>query len=311
MGMRETFTQTLIRLAEKDDRICLLDADLMVGHGSKPFKEAFPDRSFNIGVAEANMVGIAAGLSAGGKIPIAETFGCFAARRTFDQFFISANYAQQNVKLLGSDPGVTAEYNGGTHMPFEDVALMRSIPNLVILSPCDPTSLEPLLEQAVYLKGCVYMRMPRKADQKIYNDKADLTLGKGSVLREGKDLTVAATGFVMVPEALKVAGLLAAKGIEAAVIDFHTIKPLDNELLLEYAEKTGVVVTAENHQIVGGLGSAVSECLSEHHPTPVLRIGINERFGQVGTKEFLMKDYGLTAEQMTEKIMDFIKGKRS
>lgn len=310
MGMRETFTQTLINLAQKDDRICILDADLMVGHGTKSFRDVFPDRSFNVGVAEANMVGIASGLSAEGKIPVAETFGCFAARRAYDQFFISANYAKQNVKLVGSDPGVTAEYNGGTHMPFEDIALMRVIPDLVILSPCDPASLEPLLEQAVYHKGCVYIRMPRKADQSIYSDASRLTLGKGEVLREGKDLTIAATGFVMIPEALKAAELLAGDGIDAAVIDFHTIKPLDTSLLLEYAQKTGLLVTAENHQITGGFGSAVTEFLSETLPTPVLRIGIQNRFGQVGKKEFLMKDYELTAVQMAEKIKNFIKNKR-
>ncbi len=307
MTMRDIFTQTLIRLAEKDERICILDADLMVGHGTKPFKEVHPERSFNVGVAEANMIGIAAGLSAGGKIPIAGTFGCFAARRTFDQFFISANYARQNVKLVGSDPGVIAEYNGGTHMPFEDVALMRSIPDLVIISPCDPTSLGPLLEQAILHQGCVYIRIPRKAEQKIYDDGCEVTLGRGSVLREGHDLTIAATGFVMVSEALKAAELLSKKGIEAAVIDFHTIKPLDYDLLLKYAKKTGFIVTAENHQITGGLGSAITECLSEIYPVPVLRIGIKERFGQVGTLEFLMKEYELTAQQMTDRIVDYMK----
>ncbi len=310
MGMRETFTQTLINLAESDKRICILDADLMVGHGTKSFRDVFPERSFNVGVAEANMVGIASGLSSEGKIPVAETFGCFAARRAYDQFFISANYAKQNVKLVGSDPGVTAEYNGGTHMPFEDIALMRVIPDLVIISPCDPASLAPLLEQAVYRKGSVYIRIPRKADQSIYDDTTQLKIGKGTVLRKGTDLAIAATGFVMVPEALKAAALLEKEGIDAAVLDFHTIKPLDTELLLEYARNTGLLVTAENHQITGGFGSAVTEFLSETLATPVLRIGIQNRFGQVGTKEFLMKDYELTASQMAEKIKKFLKEKR-
>lgn len=310
MGMRETFTQTLINLAESDKRICILDADLMVGHGTKSFRDVFPERSFNVGVAEANMVGIASGLSSEGKIPVAETFGCFAARRAYDQFFISANYAKQNVKLVGSDPGVTAEYNGGTHMPFEDIALMRVIPDLVIISPCDPASLAPLLEQAVYRKGSVYIRIPRKADQSIYDDTTQLKIGKGTVLRKGTDLAIAATGFVMVPEALKAAALLEKEGIDAAVLDFHTIKPLDTELLLEYARNTGLLVTAENHQITGGFGSAVTEFLSETLATPVLRIGIQNRLGQVGTKEFLMKDYELTASQMAEKIKKFLKEKR-
>jgi transketolase len=310
MGMRETYTQELIRLAEKDPRICVLDADLQVGHATKPFQNRFPDRYFNVGVAEANMVGIAAGLSAGGKIPFAETFGCFAARRAFDQFFLSGNYARQHVKLLGSDPGVTAEYNGGTHMPLEDLAMMRVIPGLVIVSPADPAALKGLMEQIAYHPGCVYLRMPRKAEQTVYPEGTEFTLGKAKVLREGGDVTLAATGFVMVPQALKTAELLAARGIEASVLDFHTIKPLDDELLAQYARRTGRVVTMENHQIIGGLGGAVAESLGTHEPTPLLRLGVDERFGQVGTIDFLMDDYGLTAERMVEKIVPFLEKRR-
>ena len=307
MGMRETYTNELIRLAESDQRICLLDADLRVGHGTKSFYDRFPERSFNVGVAEANMVGIAAGLSAGGKIPFAETFGCFASRRAFDQFFLSANYAGLNVKLLGSDPGVTAAYNGGTHMPFEDVAMMRTIPGLTIVSPCDPYSLSQLMEPIAYHEGCVYMRMPRKADQQIYKGSEKLELGRGHVLREGTEITIAASGFVMIPEALKTAELLEKEGISAAVIDFHTIKPLDTELLDEWAGKTSCFITMENHQIIGGLGGAVAEYLSTSNPVNILRIGIEDRFGQVGTEDFLKKDYGLTAEQMTPKISNYLK----
>ena len=308
MGMRETYTDALIKLAEKDERICVLDADLRVGHGTKPFYDRFPDRGFNVGVAEANMVGVAAGLSAGGKIPFAETFGCFAARRAFDQFFLSGNYAGLNVKLLGSDPGVTAAYNGGTHMPFEDIAMMRVIPGLTIVSPCDPYSLSQLIEPIAYHEGCVYMRMPRKADQKIYRGNEKLELGKGAILREGTDITIAATGFVMVPEALKAAELLAKEGISAAVIDFHTIKPLDTDLLEKWAAKTDCIITMENHQVSGGLGGAVAEHLGTFRPTPVLRIGIEDRFGQVGTEEFLKKDYGLTAPQTVPEIIEYLKG---
>lgn len=305
MGMRETYINELIRLAEKDERICVLDADLRVGHGSKPFYDRFPERSFNVGVAEANMVGVAAGLSAGGKIPFAETFGCFAARRAFDQFFLSANYAGLKVKLLGSDPGVTAAYNGGTHMPFEDVAMMRTIPGLTIVSPCDPYSLSQLVEPIAYHEGCVYMRMPRKADQQVYKGDEKLELGKGHILKEGSDITIAATGFVMVPEALKTADLLEKDGISAAVVDFHTIKPLDTELIDRMAEKTKCFVTMENHQAAGGFGGAVAEYLSTERPTSVLRIGIQDRFGQVGTEAFLKKDYGLTAEQMAPRIKKY------
>ena len=305
MGMRETYTNTLIKLAEKDERICVLDADLRVGHGTMPFYERFPERGINCGVAEANMVGIAAGLAAGGKIPFAETFGCFAARRAFDQFFISGNYAQLNVKLIGSDPGVTAAYNGGTHMPFEDIAMMRAVPGLTIVSPCDPYSLGELMEPIAYAPGCVYLRIPRKADQRIYNGNEKLELGKGYVLREGTDIAIAATGFVMVPEALKTADVLEKDGISAAVIDFHTIKPLDTELLEKWAVKTGCIVTMENHQAAGGLGGAVAEYLGTAKPTHILRIGVEDRFGQVGTTDFLKEDYGLTAEQASVRIAEY------
>lgn len=307
MGMRETYTESLIKLAEKDKRICVLDADLRVGHGTKPFYDRFPERAFNVGVAEANMVGIASGLAAGGKIAFAETFGCFAARRAYDQFFLSANYAQLNVKLLGSDPGVTAAFNGGTHMPLEDIALMRAIPGLTIVSPCDPYSLGQLMEPIAMDPGCVYLRMPRKAEQQVYKGNEKLELGKGFVLKDGNDLTIAATGFVMVSEALKAAALLEKEGINAAVVDFHTIKPLDTELLEKYAEKTGCIITMENHQVSGGFGGAIAEHLSWVRPTPVLRIGIEERFGQVGTQKWLMEDYELTAEQTVPKIKKYYK----
>lgn len=305
MGMRETYTDELIRLAEKDERICVLDADLRVGHGTKPFYDRFPERGFNVGVAEANMVGVAAGLSAGGKIPFAETFGCFAARRAFDQFFLSGNYAGLNVKLLGSDPGVTASYNGGTHMPFEDIAMMRAIPGLTIVSPCDPYSLSQLMEPIAYREGCVYMRMPRKAEQQVYKGNEKLELGKGYILKDGTDVTIAATGFVMVPEALKTAELLEKEGISAAVVDFHTIKPLDTELIDKMAAKTRFFVTMENAQAAGGFGGAVAEYLSSVKPTYVLRIGVQDRFGQVGTTEFLQEDYGLTAGQMAPRIKEY------
>ncbi|MBI9104576.1 MAG: transketolase family protein [Spirochaetales bacterium] len=311
MGMRETYTEELIRLAEKDDRICVLDADLQVGHGTKAFGDKFPERCINAGVAEANMVGIAAGLSAGGKIPFAETFGCFAARRAFDQFFLSGNYAQQNVKLLGSDPGVMAEYNGGTHMPLEDLSMMRAIPGLVIVSPSDPVSVKGLMEQIAYHEGCVYIRMPRKAEQEIHAEGTKFKLGKGVVLKDGTDLTIIATGFAMMPEAVKSAEMLAEKGIKAAVIDMHTIKPLDEELVLEYAKKTGMIVTMENHQTKGGLGGAVAEYLSTEYPTPVLRMGVREKFGQVGTKDFLMDDYGITAAKMVPEIEAYYKARKA
>ncbi len=303
LEMRAVYAQALIRLAEKDRNIVLLEADLMRASGTRPFKEAFPERVFNVGVAEANMVGVAAGLSATGKIPFANTFACFAARRTFDQFFISANYARLNVKLVGSDPGVTAAYNGGTHMPFEDVGLMRNIPELVVFEPCDPVSLDKLVEQGAYHQGCTYMRLHRKLAPVIYDDGVDVKLGKGNVLREGDDVALIAAGVVMVPEALKAAEHLAEDGVSAAVIDMHTIKPIDDELVLKVAEKTGAIVTCENHQIVNGLGSAVAEVLSENRPTLMKRVGVNDEFGEVGTLDYLKRRFGLTAETIHRQAM--------
>jgi transketolase len=309
LEMRAVYTQTLMQLAEKDKNIVLLEADLMRASGTKSFKETFPERTFNVGVAEANMVGVAAGLSATGKIPFANTFACFAARRTFDQFFISANYAGLNVKLVGTDPGVTAAYNGGTHMPFEDLGLMRNIPQLVVFEPCDPVSLQKLVVQGAYHQGCTYMRLHRTLAAILYEDDAEITLGKGCVLKDGDDVTLIATGVVMVPEALKAAERLEQEGVSAAVIDMHTIKPLDAALVLQYAEKTGAIVTCENHQIYNGLGSAVAEVLAENRPTLMKRVGVNDEFGEVGTLEFLKERFGLTAENIYQQATALLEAK--
>ncbi|MBI9097446.1 MAG: transketolase family protein [Spirochaetaceae bacterium] len=299
--MREVYTETLMELAEANENICVMEADLMRATGTSPFKEKFPHRTFNVGVAESNMVGVASGLSAGGKIPFAATFGCFAARRTFDQFFISANYAQQNVKLVGTDPGISAAFNGGTHMPFEDTGLMRCIPNLVIFEPSDTVSLKKLIRQAAEHKGCTYMRLQRKGKNALYRETDEIVLGKGNVLKEGDDVTIIASGYIMVPEALEAAGILEKEGISSTVIDMHTIKPLDKNLILKYAEKTGALVVCENHQKACGLFAAVSEMLAEEMPSPVEVVAIEDQFGQVGTQNFLQKEYGLTAENIVKK----------
>lgn len=307
--MREVYTDTLIELAETNDKICVMEADLMRATGTNPFKEKFPGRTFNVGVAEANMVGVASGLSAGGKIPFAATFGCFAARRTFDQFFISANYAQQNVKLVGTDPGISAGFNGGTHMPFEDVGLMRTIPKLVIFEASDTVSLKKLLKQAAVHKGSTYMRLQRKGKNTRYNESDEIVLGKGNVLKEGSDVTIIATGYIMVPEALAAAEILSKEGIDATVIDMHTIKPLDRKLVLKYAKKTGALVVCENHQKSCGLFSAVSELLAEENPTPVQAVAVEDLFGQVGTADFLQAAYGLTKENIVVKAKEVMERK--
>lgn len=272
--------------------------------------ETYPERFFDVGVSEADMVGVASGLSAEGKIPFAASFGTFSSRRVFDQFFISANYAQLNVKLVGTDPGITATYNGGTHMPFEDIGMMRLIPNLVIAEPADTVSCEALIRAAATHDGSMYIRLHRKGSNVLYNENEEFELGKGKVLVDGDDVTIIATGFVMVPEALRAAELLKEQDISAAVIDMHTIKPLDSELVLSYAEKTGAIVTCENHQVSCGLGGAVAELLSEERPTPMGRIGSQDKFGQVGTLDFLIKEYEMTAEDIMKKAVAVIAKKR-
>ncbi len=308
--MRVVYTETLIEMAETNDRICVMEADLMRATGTTPFSERFPERTFNVGVAEANMVGVASGLSAGGKIPFAATFGCFAARRTFDQFFISANYAKQNVKLVGTDPGISAAFNGGTHMPFEDTGLMRCIPNLVIFEPSDTVSLKKLLIQSAEYKGSTYMRLQRKGTNTIYSEDTEIVLGKGNVIEEGDDVTIIASGYIMVPEAIKAAAELKKKGISARVIDMHTVKPLDRELVLKCAKETKAIVVCENHQKACGLFAAVAELLAEELPTPVQAVAVEDQFGQVGTLDFLQAEYKLNAENIVVKVNKVLSQKK-
>jgi transketolase len=300
--MRVIYAETLIELAEKDERIIVLEADLMRANGTRAFKDRFPGRSINLGVAEANMVGVAAGLSAVGKIPFANTFACFAGRRDYDQFFLMANYARLNVKLVGTDPGIFAAINGGTHMPFEDVGLMRNIPKCVVVDPAAGVALKKLLPQIAYHEGSVYMRLNRKASPQIHPESTEFTIGRANVVRDGSDAAIFASGSILVPEAVEAARLLEGDGISAAVVDFHTIKPIDREMILRYAEETRLIVTCENHQIVNGLGSAVAEVLCENKPTRMLRIGVDEQFGQVGDVEYLKKAYGMDAEAIHARV---------
>ena len=305
--MRAVYAETLIELAEKDERIVLLEADLMKASGTTCFKNEYPDRTFDMGVAEANMIGTAAGLSAGGKIPFADTFGCFATRRTYDQFFISACYARLNVKLVGTDPGISAAFNGGTHMPFEDMGIMRNIPGLIVFEPSDPVSLKALVKECAYYKGSTYMRLHRKQVPVIYGEDETFELGKGKVLEDGKNITIIACGAIMVGEALKAGQILQETGISAAIIDMHTIKPIDKELVLRYAEKTKAIITCENHQVINGLGSAVAEVLAENYPIRLKRIGIEDEFGEVGTQDYLKQRFKLTAEHIVEEAEDLLK----
>ena len=264
-------------------------------------EETYPGQLFNCGIQEANMVGVACGLSAVGKVPFCHTFSPFLARRANDQIFISACYAGANIRLVGSDPGVMAAFNGGTHMPFEDVAAVRAFPGLTIVEPTDSAMLVNLLEQLVTLKGVYYLRMARKPMAKIYQDGSTFTIGKGCVIREGSDATIVASGL-MVADAVEAADMLAAQGLHARVVDMFTIKPIDGELLTVCARETGAVVTAENHNVIGGLGSAVCEVLSSTCPVPVERVGVQDRFGEVGPIDYLKETLGLTPAAIAEAV---------
>lgn len=307
--MRAVYGEFLAELAGKDERIVVLDADLMRANGTYNYKAQFPERWIDVGVAEANMIGISAGLSTTGLIPFPATFTCFAARRTFDQFFISANYAKQNVKLTGTDPGVSAAFNGGTHMSFEDIGLMRTIPKVLITEPSDPVSLRALLPQIAYRQGSSYLRLHRKAITPIYADDEQFELGKGKILREGDDLCIIAIGAILVHEAIAAADLLKDRGIQVSVVDMHTVKPIDEDLIVEMAQKTAAILTAENHQVKNGLGSAVAEVLTARCPVLQTRVGIQDEFGEVGTQDYLQKRFGLTAQNLAREAEILLKRK--
>ena len=304
--MRAVYVETLMELAEADERIVLLDADLMSAHKTARFAQRFPTRGINMGVAEANMVGVSAGLSSMGKIPFPTTFACFATRRAFDQFFISANYARQNVKLVGTDPGVSAEFNGGTHMPFEDLALTRVVPNLVIVEPADEVAACWVIPRLVEHDGCTYMRIQRKAAPSIYAPGERFPLGEGKVVRDGRDITIVAAGSICLPESVAAARLLEEEGISAAVVDMYSIKPIDGDLLEAMARKTGAILTCENHQVTNGLGSAVAETLAERYPTHVARHGVQDLFGEVGSLSYLKERFGLTAAAIAERARGIV-----
>lgn len=306
--MRQALANALVERARRDEKIVVLDADLMSCHATKVFKAEFPDRFVNVGIAEQNLIGISAGLSAMGKTPFAYSFGPFATRRCYDQIFISVAYAYQNVKIVGSDPGVTAEYNGGTHMPFEDMALMRAVPHMVCFEPTDATMLEKAVDQIADYKGAVYIRMPRKKMEKVYDESLHFELGKAIRLREGRDVTLVASG-IMVSRALEAADMLANDGISARVVNLHTWKPIDKDELIACAKETGAIVTCENHNVCNGLGSAVAEVLVQNHPVPMKLVGVQDEFGQVGKNAYLSEVYHLTAQDIYQNALEVVKMK--
>ena len=299
-SLSATYFNTMMDLMAENPDVMELEADLAVcilGSGYKEMGKKFPKQLINCGIEEANMIGVACGLSAVGKIPFCHSFSTFLSRRTNDQIFLSACYGGANIRIVGSDPGVMAAFNGGTHMPFEDIAAVRAFPEITIIEPSDKTMVKDLLRQLVALKGVYYIRMARKEMTDIYVEDSTFTIGKGNVVREGTDVTIVASG-IMVDEAIEAAKTLAERGISARVVDMFTIKPIDAQLLKESAEKTGAIVTAENHNVIGGLGSAVCEVLASTCPVPVERVGVYDRFGEVGPIDYLKKTFGLTAEDI-------------
>jgi transketolase len=309
MEMRQVYAIALEELMAENEQIMLLDADLARANGTLAVREKFPERALDIGVAEANMIAVAAGLSSYGFIPFAATFSVFASRRVCDVIAISVAYAKQNVKIVGTEPGIAAELNGGTHMGIEDIGVLRSIPGMVIFEPVDCVQLYQAMPQIASYYGPVYMRLFRKVPASVFGEDYVFDLFKADVLKTGTDISIFASG-IEVSEALEAAGLLLQEGINAEIVNVHTIKPLDEETILNSVSKTGCAVTAENHNVTGGLGSAVSELLAKRCPVPVEFIGIQDCTVQVGKLPYLLEKYKMTAQDIKDAAIKAVKRKK-
>ena len=295
---RESFGEAVTALAAENPDIVVLDADLAEATKTCIFEKKYPERFIDCGIAEGNMIGIAAGLATCGKIPFAASFAMFSAGRAYEQVRNSVGYPHLNVKIAGSHAGISTGEDGATHQCCEDIALMRTIPGMVVLNPADHYEMLAAVKAAAQHNGPVYLRLGRLAVESVHNnDDYQFELGKGITLRDGKDITIAATGL-MVGEAVKAAKSLEAQGIDARVIDIHTIKPLDEDLLVKAAQETGHIVTVEEHNVIGGLGEAVCACLSQRCPTPVTRIGVQDVYGHSGPALDLLQEFGLCAENI-------------
>ena len=301
---RDALALTLKELMAEDKSICYVDCDLMGCVNTKQLAAAYPERTFQAGIAEANGAGVCAGLAATGKKPFLHTFGTFASRRIYDQIYMSAAYADLTVHVLGSDAGVSAAFNGGTHMPLEDAAMYLSIPEATVFDPCDYDQLESIMRQLPAVKkGVTFTRFVRKDIIQVYDKGSEFEIGKGVVLHESEnDAATIITSGIMVDEALKAYEALQAEGISVRVIDMFTWKPLDEELVIKAAKETGAIVTAENHNTACGLGSVVANCLAKNCPTIQEFVGVQDLFGQVGPQSFLMDEYGLRAANIVEAV---------
>lgn len=307
--MREVYGETLVKLGEADPRIVIAEADLMKSNGTTVFANRFPERAFELGVAEANMVGVSAGLANVGLIPFCSSFAPFASRRVFDQAALSVAYANLNVTIVGTDPGVTAEANGGTHMSFEDLALYRLVPRMSVVAPCDAYELRAIVRWAVANEGPLYLQLLRKTHPAVFDETYVYEHGKGRLLREGKDVTIVSTGLMthLARDAIRT---LVEQGADVRHIHLPCIKPLDEEMLVAAARETGAVVTCENGFVAGGLGGAVAEVLAEQCPTPLKRIGVRDEFGEVATAEYLLDKHRMTAPHIAEAASELIRRKK-
>ena len=300
IATREAYGKALAEFGAVYENLVVLDADLAAATKTGVFKKAFPDRFFDCGIAENNMIGAATGMSLMGKIPFASTFAMFAAGRSFEQIRNSIGYPHNNVKIGATHAGITVGEDGAIHQCCEDIALMRTIPGMVIINPADAVEARLAVKAAIEYVGPVYLRFGRMAVETLFDDSYEFQIGKGVKMADGTDVAIVATGLE-VEQALAARELLSAEGISASVINIHTIKPLDEELIVAEAEKCGCIVTCEEHSIIGGLGAAVCECLAEKKPTPVLRVGINDEFGRSGPAKELLSYYKLDAASIAEK----------
>ena len=303
MATRDAYGEVLIELGAENKDLVVMDADLSGSTKTKAFGKAYPDRFFNMGIAEQDLMAAAAGLALSGKTVCASSFAMFAAGRAFEIIRNSIGYTHANVKICATHAGITVGEDGASHQTFEDLAIMRTIPGMTVICPGDGPSAKALIRQAVAMDGPCYIRLGRSAVPVVYEEDANLTIGKGVTLREGDDVTLIATG-IMVDAALKAADMLAEQGVSARVLDIHTIKPLDEELILNAAQETGAIVTCEEHSVIGGLGSAVAELLSVTLPTDMRMVGQQDTFGESGKPADLLEKYGMTAEDIVAAALE-------
>ena len=302
---RQAYGEVLVELGAKNKDLVVMDADLSKSTMTVGFSKAFPERFFNMGIAEQNMYGVAAGLAASGKTVVASTFAMFATGRAFEIIRNSIGYPHLNVKICATHAGVTVGEDGASHQAIEDIALMRTIPGMTVLNPSDGVSARKAVEAAVTMEGPVYVRLGRAAVPIVYDEDMDFVIGKGILVKDGTDVTIVATG-IMVNEAMQAAEKLKAEGISVRIIDIHTIKPIDEEIIVKAAKETRGIVTAEEHSIIGGLGSAVAEVTAKNAPAKIRMIGIQDRFGQSGKPDQLMAEYNLTADDIVKACKELL-----